>query len=266
VNDSRLNACAAVADLVFIQRSRLGRSIFALRGETLELTSHLWGRKNELRFPLRSISADYDLQASRFPRVIALHLVLALVCFDATYRLLMAGTWPQILAMYSGIFGLMFLLAGLRFVRRVEYFIFRDHWKHPLFSILREREQTDECDAFVRELLDRIERAESGLPPDQSPSEPPKPVSAVRLPADDAHDPPLNHRWLLSLIAGVVSTVFPIATEPFVASPTALAVVIIFSTGGILAGWLSFAAKEPKRYWSLAGVLLSLVPIAFYTF
>ena len=67
-------------DLIFIQRSAFGRSIFALRGDTLEITSHLFGRKKAASIPVRSISHDYVLGANRIWPLIVGYMVFAAAC------------------------------------------------------------------------------------------------------------------------------------------------------------------------------------------
>jgi hypothetical protein len=255
-----------VGDVVFIQRSRVGRTIFTLREKELEVASHAFGQKYERTLPVRSISADYQVGAQRINRMIVGPVLVALACFSAAAWLLTHDMWPQMLGLYAGMLGVSFLLLGLRFIRRVEYFTFRDHWQRPLFSILREHEQSEECNSFVCQLLDRIERAESGQPEEARIRAAAPPMSAVRLPDDSGRERPPNHRWLVSIIGGAISTVFPPVSESFVASPAALAVVVMFSTIGLIWAGMSFAAKEPKRLWASLGIVLSIGPIFWYSF
>lgn len=246
-----------MADYVFIQRSRFGRSIFTLRAEELEITSYLLGQKTEVRVPLRSISSDYVREARRLPWLFRVPLVIALASFLFAYLARFRWGWPEMVAMYpASAFGIGCLAFALQHARRVELFVFRDHWERHLFSVIREREQGGECDAFVRELLDRLESVETGR--------------RLTDTADSSHDtsgaPAAANRSMLSIAAGAFSALVPPITEPFLPSPFTLALVIAASTGGFIWAFHAFAAKEPNRYWSLAGVGLSIVPIVFYRY
>jgi hypothetical protein len=242
--------------MVFIQRSRLGRSIFALRGDQLEITSHLFGRKSETEIPLRMISSNYEVDARRYFVLIIVPLLFAIGCITIFCLLLRQEAWPQMFAMYPAMFTVMFVWIALKHVPRVEYFTFTDHWKKPLFSIVRERAQSNECEAFIRELLERIERTEKGLSPVESPNTPV---------VDEDYDQPREQRWLLSILAGGVATGFPLISQvlPEVAALT-LAVVLAATTCGLIAGVQSFIRKERMKYGALLGIALSVLPFVIY--
>jgi hypothetical protein len=254
-----------VADVVFIQRSRLGRSIFTLHDDAIHVLTRTFLGTSDLKFPLRSISPDYDLKAVRIPALIWLPLLFSGGCFRLFYVLVDRDWWPEYFALYPLMFAFIFGWAAFQGVARLEHFVFSSHTKMPLFSIYRERAQQAECDAFVRELLDRIERVTLGLAPAEVIA---PPVSAVRLPSDEDDAPEVRsagNRWIVALAAGLLSAVYPVYMYDLPGRLFySIEVVVLASTAGLVATYLSFAAKERMKYWALAGAALCLVPLIFY--
>lgn len=254
-----------MADVVFIQRSRFGRSVFTLRGSDLDIHSNTFGRKAAAVIPLRSLSADYTVSAVRVPALIWWPLVLAAGCFGLFHLIIDYDIVPVLIGTYPIMFALVFVWAALKGIARVEYFTFTDQWKKPLFSILRERGQEQDCDAFVTELLERLERLDNGLAAEPAASVA-APVSSVRLSSDDdtQRETRRENRWIWAMAAGVVSTAFPIAVfhEPDL-NVFSLPVVVVASTGGLIAGVLSFTEKERRKYWAIVGIALCIVPVLF---
>ena len=162
---------------------------------------------------------------------------------------------------------MVFLLAAIRAARRVEFFAFTDQWKRPLFVIIRERNQTAECEAFVRDLLDRIEHSETSLPvtPEAVSA---ASVSSVRLPTADTERDEVTATmgWKFAIVAGVVSMALPLISafvlkEPVELNGTLVLVACLFS---VMATISSFAANERRKYWSLLGLGLALLPFGIY--
>lgn len=253
-------------DVVFIQRSRFGRTIFVLRSDMLEVSSHLLGHKSIHHIPLRSISPDYELSSRSLIRGVIIWGAAAAICFALFFLVLFRWQLPGAVAHYPAYGGVFCLLLALQFLPRLEYFTFTDHWHRELFSILREKTQADECDAFVCDLLDRIELIGGDASAGRSETAPPKRnfVSAVKVPGD-AEPRRKDSRWRLSMAMGLISLTFPIAAlwlshlDPFT-----LPVVVASSTIGICAGILSLKDREPRCFWSAVGILLCLIPLFFY--
>jgi hypothetical protein len=243
-----------MADVVFIQRSRVGRRLFALRGDELEITAQTLGRREEARIPVRAISADYRLDAKRSTVTIFASLGFAGVCFQLAAFVCMQDIVSKAVAIYPLMFAGVFVWVAFQFVPRLEFFTFTDHARRPLFSILREKEQREECDSFVHALLDRIEQTDSGSGGVDTPL---RDEAAPRAPGG---------RWKWAILAGVISTGFPPAAYYVVpeAAGLSLPIVVVASTCGLIAGGWSFAVREPGRYWALLGGALCLVPLLFY--
>jgi hypothetical protein len=252
-----------VSQEVFIQRSRLGRVIFWRRGDVLEITHEILGRKSKREIPIRSISSDYQIGSRRVWMLVIGPLVLATVCL-AIYRTVSQVAIPvaHVFTVHLLMLGATALWASFKGLPRVEYFTFKDQWHRPLFSIVREPEQSENCNAFVADLLDHIDRLEQGLPeaavaknPGVSPIR-----STLALPAEADQ----QNRWQLALAAGAVSAIFPLVTTELVRSVLGAPVVVVASACGLAAGLRSLMKKEPRKNLALVGIVLSLVPLVFF--
>lgn len=257
-----------MADVVFIQRSWISRRLYQLQGETLLITRSYPGRNTTEEHPLRTINPDYQRRGQRFGALIVVMFVVSVLCLGLTVVILLQELVPQMFAMYPAMFGLVFLGAALRAVRRFDCFIFSDHWNRPLFFLIRAADQTAEFDTFLDDLIDRIERTQSGLPAaEPAPGPPPPSASAVALPSADDPDEARNAlpRWTLSLGTGVVAALFPWLVKllpplEYVLFPTVF-IATLFSTWWCLK---SFLNKEAQRRLSLLGLALAWVPWLLY--
>lgn len=250
-----------MAALVFIQRSRLGRVVFTLRDDELEVMTQFFGNRFERKIPIRSIATDYHAVAHRSTRLIVLFLILAGVCIFLARLAFTQSVLPTIVGIYPTMFAVGFAAGALAFARRLEGYQFTDRWQRPLFVILREHDQIEECDAFVRELLDRIERQDAGLPLGNGREPPQRAASAVRVGTGEGEEAPAA-QWKRAIIAGVVAAGYPLA---FFRMPElaefSLPVFIVASTAALMTSGLSFVRNEPRKYWSLLGLALCAIPI-----
>lgn len=253
VTTGRFSFYYRVNDLVFIQRSRFGRSIFVLRRDTLEITSYLFGRKTKGTISLSSIDPDYELVARRFDTLIVTPLIITGACFGLIRLILWQDLVPHLVALSPAMLAILLIGIAVYNTRRLEYFTFRDQWKRPRFSILRERKQAEECDAFVRELLDRVEQIEQ----EQSANDPHQSDTQ-----NSDRSQLIEVRWKQAIAAGVVAIGFPLLAQYIPElSQLSIPVVIAADTCGFIAGVSAFMRKEDKRYWALIGVTLCLVPL-----
>lgn len=253
-----------MTDISFIQRSRIGRGIFLLREDTLEVTVSSFGTKSSNRHLLRSIDLDYQLVAHRFWILILAPLVLGIAAASAAVWILNRPTLPADLAFFPGLFALALLVSSFRGIPRVELFLFLDHWRKPLFFIVRERHQSSECEAFLSVLVERIESLERGSPPASSPIQS-RDSSAVKLPEADGDRISLagQHRWVAAIGCGMLSAGFPIVAPDEWANLT-LMVVLFATASGLTFGVMSFLAKERWRLLAVIGIALSFVAPLFY--
>ena len=242
---------------VFILRSRLGRSVFVLQDDSLEITSYLFGRKREARIPISTISSEYEVRGPRALRTVTLLLVPVALCVIAYRWLLHHPELPDFLLHYPVYVGAIFALAALRFFPRFEVFVFKNHFHRPVFTIMREPGQRAECEAFIHDLLDRIEHSETGAAP-TVPA-----LSDEEIAKADDQDIP---RWKLALGLSLVSAIVP----PIVNwlwpdwNDASILLIMVCSGGAFVAALYSFAQKEAHKRWSLLAVAIAIVPIAFY--
>jgi hypothetical protein len=254
--------------VIFIQRSRLGRSIFMLGSEHLDVTAFNFGMKSAQKFSLKSISTDYQVIAHRYWFLILVPFVMAAACIGLSYAILSQDAIPHGPVFHVGIFLAAFIIATFRGVPRVEHIVFLDHWKKPLFYIVREAAQAEACNAFVDDLIDRIEEIETGIPRTASPPVTLRGSISVRYGqtvASSQMQVRSYHYWILAICSGALSAGYPIAAETVAALKQGMFPVVILGTfGGLLFGVFSFVAKERMRVLSLAGVALALVAPLFY--
>lgn len=250
-----------MARRVFILRSRLGRSIFILREDSLEITSHLFGTKSESRFPIRSISPDYDVRGWRSLGAISLLLVPVALSIVA-YRYILHHAWvPEMFAHYPLYFGATYAVAAIKLFPRFEAFVFKNHFNRPIFSILRESGQRAEAEAFIHALLDRIEALGHGEVVTTTASE----AAAEEVEAEKSDDRTIA-RWKLSVGFAVIATAVPPLVNwlwsdwDFLLMP----LVIVCSGGSVIAAIYACATKERRRWWAVAAAVVALLPVFFY--
>jgi hypothetical protein len=260
-----------VADLVFIQRSRLGRSIFHLRENRIEVELRNFGLRSSAVHPFRMISPDYTLAAKRVHFLYVVPLMFGAVSLFLIGVMLHHPLPASLnsLIIYPVIFTGLAVVGALRGFRRIEFFVFYDHWRKPLFYFVREIGQQTECDAFIQELLSRIEQ--SDREPDASgaetPPAPPERPSALVMPRDESINVfgPSQPRWLISVVCGLAAFEFSQFAARITDDPAIYFLVIMTTlVGALLFGALSFLAKERKRFFSLAGIVLGIAgPLLF---
>jgi hypothetical protein len=231
-----------------------------------------FGLRSSAVHPLRTISADYTLAARRVHFLYVVPLVFGAVCFFMI-RAMLNHPLPEgvnTLIIYPMMFLGAAAVAVLRGLPRIELFVFYDHWRKPLFYFVRETSQRAECDAFIQELLSRIEQSDCEPDPPTAetaaPALPDRP-SAVVMPRDasinvfGASQP----RWIISVICGIIAFEFSQFANQITDDPAVYFLVIMPTVGGALVfGVLSILAKEQKRFLSLAGMLLGIAgPLIF---
>lgn len=238
-----------MAERVFIQRARLGRQIFVLRDDELEIGAS--GRPTQT-IPLRALSGEYAVGSEQFLFAVVVLLGGAAGLAAVAIWMSRVGAGLNLLAYYPAGAAVMMALTGARLVRRLEFFEFSDRRGNPAFRVVREPEQREECEAFVRDLLHRIETADAG----------PEVVRGAAEPDfGDGVDPPAEWRWQAAIAAGALTLGFPLVALAVPAlEPMVFFVVLGSAAGSGSAAWFAFAAQERRRWWALAGVALAAVP------
>jgi hypothetical protein len=156
-----------VANETFIQYSRLGRVIFQLRDDFLDVACSRMGRLDERRIRLRTIDPDFQRLSRHGCLLIIVPGSVVLICAAALWAILHQDALPRELAVWPGEIMCLALWAAIRGTPPFVFYLFRNHWGRPVVSIIRERRQAAECDAFVASLVQRIELAAAGLAPEE---------------------------------------------------------------------------------------------------
>lgn len=243
----------AMPDRVFIQRTRLGRTIFVLRDAEIEVSQEIRGTLANTHFPLRLISSDYTVKTVQHHVAVAISLALVACCAGGLVYVFKHDSIPPIFGYFPAYGLVIFLIVALKLTPRFVVLEFADHRAKPLFSILREKEQANECDAFLRDLLDRIERAGSADGPIQT-APLPEPETA-----DDIDAAP-EWRWQVALVAGAFACLAPIVAHlvpgmSLFKIPTFLLGAVVACTATLY----SFIENERKKFWSVIGIALVVV-------
>ena len=162
----------------------------------------------------------------------------------------------------AGYFWGCFSNTGNSWIRRVEFFEFRNHWGKPVLHIIRERKQAADCAAFITALVAHIELAQSDLPPEER-------TKLLRQLVDDSTGAsglrPGQDKWKVSIGLGVLAVVFPLVPAVnYSSDPSLFPIIFLLCVGGAGFSIFSFLAKEPRRWWSVLGLVLSLIPAYFY--
>lgn len=254
-----------MATPTFIQNSRINRVIFQINdGHLLVSTKPLVGPFQEHRFALRNLDPDYRPGFTRNYALLLTPLVLAVLC-AGVFR----GLWQQSLLpreairvplMYSAIWFAASIAGAIRGSRRIEYFQFNNIWKRPAVFIIRERSQSAECADFIAALVAHIEVAQSDLPAAE------RKLLLERL-VDDrgtaANAQPGQNLWLASIWLGIFAVVFPLLLGGLSQDPSLFPIMFLLCVGGASLCIFSFLANEPRRWWSVVGLVLSLLPPFF---
>ncbi len=224
------------------------------------------GRRGELRIPIRELSPNYIPGSARIYAILYGSLAGVLVCSAALWLLYHTDAVPEgpqgFLAHWPLIGLAASLVNAIRFTPRVEFFTFCNQWGRPAFSIVREKKQAAECDAFILTLVAAIELAHSETTePDRKDALRPL-LDELKSSAIVSGDIP---KWQLSLATGIAAVLLPILPGVMASWGDLLFLVefslcVVAMAFGILALW----NRETRSWWGLLGVALGLVPLFFY--
>lgn len=250
----------------FIQNSRAGRAIFEISRDKIHVSSWLLGRRSELRVPIRELSSKYVSGSVRIYAVLYGSLAGVLVCSAALWLLYHTDAVPEgpqgFLAHWPLIGLAASLINAIRFTPRVEFFTFCNQWGRPVFSIVREKKQAAECDAFILTLVAAIELSHSEMSEADRKDALRPLLDELQSSAVVSGDIP---KWQLSLATGLAAVLLPILPGVIASWGDLLFLIefplcVVAMALGILAIW----NREPNRWWGLLGVALGLVPLFFY--
>jgi hypothetical protein len=253
----------------FYQQSRIGRVIFRIRDGALFISALplIKGEsRTEYRMDLRQLDSNYTPRIARDHALLAIPALVVLLMVSGIWALRRQTYFPQVsLVFFYEILVVGFissLVLAIKGSRRIEYYEFRNHWGKTLLNIICEREQKADCDEFIQELVSHIEIAQSDLPAKER---------SLILAELDGESKPAPHldpswpRWSLCIALGALGSGLPLLPgEALSVDPSVIIFVFPLCVGGLIAGYFSFQKRESKCWWSIVGLILSLLPPFFY--
>lgn len=251
----------------FVQKSRINEVIFQLRdGRLLISERRFLGKFEDRELDLRWVDPDYKPGIARNHTAVIIFLLLATISGAAVWGVLHQTVIPKEAVFYvvqwPAVLFVVFLASAVRWSRRIEYYAFKNKAGHLVLVIFREPNQAKECAAFITTLVAQIEIAQGELPAadrsrllhsvgaDRSFIQPTVPGLAL---------------WKIALVLGALATGLPlIPNADYLLAGFLFPIVFICCAGGVSLCFFSFSANEPRRWWSLIGAILSLIPPLFY--
>ncbi len=154
---------------VFIERSRLGKSFYELRGDHLTISGTRWFEPYKMEVELSSASPDTERLSRRFYRPIIVLLSIGTVLAGITAALLLQTYVPDGAAHYfvheAGVAAAAFIGAGLTWIPRIKVVRFRDSNGSVLFDVVKERRQAEDFEKFIEYLQETIVQSKSTASP-----------------------------------------------------------------------------------------------------
>jgi hypothetical protein len=247
---------------VFIQRTGSGRILYIVEKDTLEITTHRFGKSANAVVPLKSILPFYSIRSRKVTGLLVVSAVLIIIAVTT------AGVVAR-MPILSGlgfsvcyVFSLIAAACGfaVRAFQPLEYFVFSDIRGQPLFSIVRAHQNDADSNDFVAGLVDRLEQIHSGIE-----VEPPPVAAKSPLALPSAEDNGPKAYFILAYIAAVVGITYPpIEAAADITAPFGFLVACAGTTCAIVASMASFSHRERNKFWSLPAVALSCLPFVIY--
>lgn len=243
----------------------MGRKIFEIRDGAVFVSVRRFGRLRERRVSLSSLNLDYGTVAQRNHGAIVYSLGGVMLFGGISWALwhlrsLPAGAGMLLLYLPTIALGLS-LISLIRWCPRMEFYVFTNHWRRQALAIMRERAQGEACDEFVRKLVVSIEADQATTPPANLAD-----LLAAQEGGVESSDGLAGgfQKWRASLAFGVMACALPLVPPAaHYLGALLFPLVFAFCVAAALFCVLSFAAKEPRRWWSLLGLASSLVPPFF---
>jgi hypothetical protein len=243
---------------VFIERSRMGRSIYELSDRQLEIWGKRGWNKYSRKLELQNLSFGVLRHRRRDLRAAGLLFALCLILGGVTCVLLLQDKIPLgaviFLAMGSGAFSVTFLVGAIRWLSPFEIIQFNNHLGAEAFHMVKEDSRGEELEAFVEQLRSAVRQARNAGGPDIS----------LRVGEQKGCKAQLEYRWKLALMFGCLSMGMSILLDRFeIAGVWASFVICSCTIGGV--GYAVYSYIRREKYWplSILGGILSLLPVYF---
>jgi hypothetical protein len=148
---------------VYIERSRLGRTIYALRAGVLNISGTRCGRRFDCDICLREVVGRPQPSARRFYRKIVIGLLVAVPTGAITLGLVLQRSVPEQAAHHYAHFTAVAFAAAfgtaLTWIPEVRYLSFRNSRGDTLFDVLQPRTRRTDFEEFLRRLNDAVAAA-----------------------------------------------------------------------------------------------------------
>jgi len=213
-----------------------------------------------MQVSLRSLSPDFTVCTQRMYGPILTFVTLAIIGTQLFRYIRNSPNLPEVLGLFALMFTASALWAVLVFLPELEIIIFKDRLGENAFQLIRESKQRTECDAFLAELIARIETPGRVLKTDDDQIS----LKARVLPNGECSV--AGWYWKAAIIFSVCAIGLPWVPQLddfLLGFLTPL--VFACSTAGICFGILSYNSRESMRYVAIPAAIFSLVPWIFYT-
>jgi hypothetical protein len=154
---------------VFIERSRLGKVFYEVRGKQILISGRRALQPFRLEFELSELSNRVERLSRRFYRPIARLFAYAAVFTTTVILFLIQKAVPIgaviYLAEIAGFWAVMFILAGIRWLPRLEVVRFRNTLGKITFDVIKEPSYAADFEDFVDRLRYSIK---TSLTPNES--------------------------------------------------------------------------------------------------
>ena len=258
--------------IVFSQRARIGHTLFVLRGRTLEVDGPTQRRVGPVSIDVKELSTKVRTDFIRPMTIIGGLVFVAVVLLDIARRLLQTGEMVGILAMYPAMFGFMLLLSAVRLFPRSERLTFAWGNQGGVLVFIREKEQAQELDTFVAELMRRIRLLQDGAEEADleagAPSFAAEPLSAAKYSTgtESLRVNPYSNVWKAAFAGGAIAMGTPLLVLD---RPELHGVVFMVSfpatVVGLYTAIVSWRRKERFRAWAVAGAILATAPFFLFS-
>jgi hypothetical protein len=245
--------------IAFIERSRLGKTIYELSADRLKVSGKRFLQKYTLDIELRDVSSNIDRLSQRVYRpaifFFSLGGLLAAIAVGLCFQKALPAAAAIFPIEFLGMISVCAFIVGSRWISRLEVAKFKSTLGAPLFFLIKEKSYAEEFETFIEKLQENIRRS-------KEPGRIARPTMAAGpIAAKKAQE----HLWKLSVALGMFAVV-----QPWV-KPLAqflyncqIMVTGVCCMGAIAFCVFSFLTKERFRYLSLLGTFLSFIPPLFY--
>jgi hypothetical protein len=248
-----------VCVIAFIERSRLGKTIYELSADRLKVSGKRFLQKYAMDVELRDVSSNIDRLSQRVYRpaifLFGIGSLQAVVAVGLCFQKALIAEAVVLPVEFLGLSSVCAFIAGSRWISRLEVAKFKSTLGAPLFFLIKEKSYADEFEAFIDKLQETIRRS-------KEPGRISQPTAADQPSAAQKSQ---EHLWKFSVALGIFAVGQP-WFKPLAQLLYDCQIIVtgVCCMGGLVYCVFSFLKKERFRYLSLLGAILSFIPPLFY--